>query len=130
MPKKFVKKSTEINYDSALQNHMVSLVKSNLDFVNRAEREFGPQFADELILHSVSKLLGVLAYKTLTAKIKGVRDDKLEDIISSNFRIIRMASADAIADAFSAAMTTFCKKPVDYYCKIEAVPDPESDMVN
>lgn len=71
----------------------------------------------------IARFMGTLLYKSLTHKPDTVLSkEQLVKFTTNNFSEMKTSVQEAIAAAFSGAMHTFTKIPIEYYCQVKPVP--------
>lgn len=97
------------------------------------EQERGVVFSQDIAVTFLARYIGGLIYNALEHKptgFSGLTGKEQFDYISEQYADLKRRVEDAVAAGFQGAMSTYSKMPVDFYCKIKAVEEPASKLVN
>lgn len=90
--------------------------------IESQKTKYGETYAKDLEAGFIAKYIGSLALLSLT-KFSGTRTkSKSEyDLAAASFSELKVTVQEAVAAAFSVAMTEFSGRPVDYFCTLQMI---------
>lgn len=97
------------------------------------EKERGVSFSQEIAVTFLARFVGGIIYNALETKPHGFKDltgTEQFDYTSTQYAELKRQVENAVASGFQGAMTTYSKMPIDFYCQVKAVPEPEGTLVN
>jgi hypothetical protein len=103
------------------------LVKEVQRLVESQRSKYGDSFAQSVEMNFLARYISVLATESLIKFTKTKTKSKSEyDLVSQSFSNFKATLQEAVAMAFSVAMTDFAGKPVEYFCNLQMIQDPPS----
>lgn len=97
------------------------------------EQDRGVAFSQEVAITFLARYVGGIIYNALEHKPSGFKDltgKEQFDYTSEQYASLKHQVENAVAAGFQGAMTTYSKMPVDFYCTVKAVEEPNSKLVN
>lgn len=91
----------------------------------------GPEITQAIISHFLSSFTALTVLKCLGEKPSSGKGSEEEyQLASTRFLAHKILIQEAVAAAFSGALSEFTGRNVEYYCQIKLVPEPINDLVN
>lgn len=119
-------------WKEAFSQHLIDVIFKCL---LEEEKERGVAFSQGVAISFLSRFIGGLVYNTLDHSTRSIQKLDLTgkeqfDYTSKQYTEIKLSVENAVAAGFQGAMTTYSKMPIDFYCQVKTVPEPESKVVN
>lgn len=120
------KKTKEIlTLDQWAEDFSISVSQEIYRTLDGIEKEKQGKLHTKLPLAFLSRFVAITVYKTLTARPAHIKDNNAAyEYTLKEFNELKVATANAVASGFTAAMQQYSGKEVDYMCLIKLMPEP------
>ncbi len=115
-----------MTHEDRVTLHLVTEVTK---IINSQREKYGDTYAKEIQAQFVGRYVATLVLESLV-KFSGTRSKSKQeyDLVSSNFAEMKRTVQEAIASAFSVAMSDFTGKQVEYYCFLQPIAETSSKV--
>lgn len=114
-----------------LEQLSAEMVKEILRIVDQQDVELGMGYGDQLVLTFIAGLVGNVVYNVLTSRPDHkVGKEEVNSYVQQAFSNVKSGMQNSVAAGFQAAMSTFAKQQIEYYCQILPIPQPANKLSN
>jgi hypothetical protein len=93
------------------------------------EYKYGKEFSENLTFNFIASFIGAMVYQELKQRKKGSTVDEAYERASETFMRLKSKTQQAVAAGFQSSINTFTGKNIEYYCKIEPIPEPPTKVI-
>jgi catalase (peroxidase I) len=113
-----------MSFDEWAEQTVTPLIVETINILKHEENTLGIKGKNELLAFFLTGYVGSIMYNALmTHKDVKLSKEAKHQLVMKEFADTKAKMSEAMAQAFTAAMSNFVGRHIDYYCLVKPVPE-------